>query len=170
MAQFKVSGYFTPSADGKTLTLNDTSNYSNNDQGYTVGSMVSRNVQFLDSDGNVIASSAFTGTNLTLDLPVTKDIYVEADMNFATANGSLPTTIVDYVSTALYSIAQRNMALKLNCACASKGKLCDNMVKARECANAATSFNLVGDAGDAQKMIDAANAFLSEATKCNCGC
>lgn len=89
MANFEASFSITSSADGKLLTVSDTSAYIVNDQGLTIADFLSRIVTILDSAGTLVATIDL-GTELTVTYVIEADIW---------ANATLTLTGLDLVAT-----------------------------------------------------------------------
>lgn len=85
MAIFAASFTLVQSSDGLTLSFADTSNYITNDQGYVVGSFSSRQLVLLDGNGAAIETVSL-GTDLTAEINITADVWVNATLNLTGIN------------------------------------------------------------------------------------
>lgn len=81
MAAFAPNATGSQSADGFTATFTDESPYGigNNDENYVITDFV-RAFILTDAFGNTLATLPLTGTNLSVNYPLTKDLWISADL------------------------------------------------------------------------------------------
>lgn len=115
MAAFAANATGSQSADGKTLTLTDLSNYTSNTENYTIADFITRQFILKDSAGNTLATLNL-GSDLSVDYQLTKDQYIEATLNLA---GVAPYTKV--IDLPLQRITQNiyRTLLASGCCCQS---------------------------------------------------
>lgn len=104
------------SADGKTLTLIDSSDYTTGDI-----SAYNRRVELYtgrDGTGALIASIPFVGNNLSVDYTITKDAYYSARLIW-TGTPFVTSVVTNFVLTQ-FEYNQLNKFLNKGCGCGSK--------------------------------------------------
>lgn len=151
-----VSGSVSQSTDGTILQFMDTST------GITV---TSRSLSVYDSNG-VVVNTYNMGTNLTQNVPITKDVYYSF---LLTLNGN-QTGTVNYLSTRQYDLQALTIEQKISCNCATSNSLCTNATKALLAKSWAITYLLFGQGQNAQRNIDSANAYIAMAVNNNCNC
>lgn len=162
LSDFTPAATATQSADGKTLNLQDTSNYGSNTQGYTTANFSSRYFTITDVDGAPLpgAPVVMAGSNLAAALALIKDQMAFLVLNL-TGQGGVGNYATPPVKIPLDRIAKnlyRNM-LQQGC--------CANRVIDQRLAFADIYFEgcdieaLAGNAAEFNTDIDAVNSYLN---------
>lgn len=165
MPAFTPSVSLSQSASGETIIVTDTSNYSDNTDGVTLGNIVSRVDSITDGLGNSIQVVIFGAGLLTATFQITKDYYLANQLTFTLANSSTRTGSDNFGAFNFYNNAAREVARKLR-GCANT-KLCNAAVKANLSYNEAVTALLFGVPSESQNAIDDANALINSE---DCGC
>lgn len=165
MAAFTPSVSLQQSADGATVIITDTSNYSSNSDGVTLLNIVSRVDTIQDGLGNVIQTVTFGSGLLTATITITKDYYAVNNLTFTIAGGATRTAVDNTLLPNFYNNAAREVSRSLrscnNC------NLYTSAVKADLAYSEAQTAALFGVASEAQNAIDDANALIALE---DCGC
>ncbi len=154
MAAFTPAYSIVQSADGKTLTLTDLTNWVANDENYQITDFV-RSVLLNDAFDEEIATVEFAGTDLVETYTLIADKWVNSFFNIVGApTFNLP--VQKYAFYRQFQIAYRN-AIRSGCGCGKRGiDLCsvDAFITTAEFAIP------VGNGVEFQNDIDAANLYL----------
>jgi len=165
MAVFQPSVSLSQSADGSTVIITDTSNYSDNTDGVTLGNIGSRIDTITDGLGNDIAVVTFAPSYLTAQITITKDYYLHNALVFTLQGGSQVTGTENALMDNFYNNAAREVSRKLRCCTCHK--LCNAAVKADLAHSEAVTATLFDVPSEAQNAIDDANALINLE---ECGC
>ncbi len=165
MPAFQPSVELSQSADGSTIVVTDTSNYTDNTDGVTLGNILSRVDTITDGLGNSIQVVVFGVGLLTSSFQITKDYYLSNQLTFTLADSSTKTGTDAFGAYNFYNNKAREVSRKLR-GCAN-GKLCNAAVKANLAYNEAVTALLFGVPSEAQNAIDDANTLINSE---DCGC
>lgn len=165
MPVFQPSVSLSQSADGATITVTDTSNYSNNSDNVSLGNILSRVDAIVDGLNNPVQTITFGVGALTATFPITKDYYLANSLVFTLADSSTRTGTENFLAANFYLNAAREVSRALRCC--PNDKLCNNAVKADLAYNEAVTATLFLVPSEAQDAIDDANALISME---GCGC
>ena len=159
MAIFKPSIQVSFDVTGTIATFTDTSNYSVSNP-VTLGNVLSRTVTVKDGNTNTIATLVFTALATTITLAVTKDYYLNLNLDWQLADNSHVLNTINYLSTQIYDLAALSLSANTDCGCVSSASI-TNDLKANKCRQRAVTAFQFGYAPKAQVLIDAANALIS---------
>lgn len=157
---------FTPSllveqsADGKTITYTNTSNFLTNDQGFIESNFTTNQLVLSDAFGSIISTTSFptSGTNKNKIIhTITKDQWIDARLNLAGV-----ATYTKLVRSGFYRIYQQAAKPFLEAGCCHM-KHCDAFGKSQMFRDAAVDCIPIADTIEFQANIDAANAYLKTA-------
>jgi len=165
MPAFAPSVELSQSASGETVTITDTSNYSDNTDSVTLGNIISRVDTITDGLGNAIQVVTFGAGLLTASITVTKDYYLHNALAFTIPGPTVKTGTDNFLAANFYNNTAREVSRKLRC-CNCKN-LCNAAVKADLCYNEAVTATLFGVPSEAQNAIDDANSLINSE---ECGC
>lgn len=165
MATFVPSVSLSQSADGATVIITDTSDYSGASEGVTLGNIVSRIDTIQDGLGNIIQTVTFGAGLLTATITITKDYYVSNNLTFTIAGGGVRSGLENTLLPNFYRNAAREVARSLRCC--NSCNLCTSATKADLAYNEALTAAEFGVASEAQYAIDDANALIVLE---ECGC
>lgn len=165
MPVFQPSVSLSQSADGGTITVTDTSNYSNNSDGVTLANILNRIDTIQDGLGNAVQVVVFGTGLLTASFTITKDYYLNSSLLFTLANSTTKTGIDNFLASNFYSNKAREVSRSLKCC--SGNSLCNSAVKADLCYSEAITATLFNVASEAQNAIDNANSLIAVE---DCGC
>lgn len=158
MAAFAASFEILQSSDGLTLTINDTSNYTVNDEDYVIADFLSREVLLLDAYGDEITTIDL-GSLLTADYAITRDTWVNGTLNLTGVD-----PVPDYTKNLLFPFDRitKNLYRAL-----LKNGCCSNILNEQALSAADRFFRgseisaISGDGPGFQSDIDAAYAYLN---------
>ena len=157
MAIFAAAFSLTQSSEGLTLAFTDTSNYNTSDPVITLADFSSRQLVLLDSSGSSIETIAL-GSNLSANIDITSDIWVNATLNLT---GISP--VGNYTKNLLFPFDRitKNLYRK-----ALKGGCCSNPLVDNALSEADLFFRgagisaISGDGPGWQDDISSAYAYL----------
>jgi len=162
MATFASTQDFTvaQSADCTTLTFTDTSNYTSNDEGWTIGSFTNRRFLIYNSDG-VLINTINLGASLTGTYTLTVDKMLSVTLSCTPPAGPPITKTRSVLSTCFLQLCFAELVANTDCgcggSCGSGG--CQNVesdkVKLLQNIKAAEVFALYSNPVLAQKQLDA---------------
>lgn len=161
MPAFAPSSSLQQSADGATVVLTDTSNYSSNSDGVTIDNIGVRTYVITDGNGDAITNGTFAGVGLTKTFNLDADAYLHTALSFVLASSVVKTGSSNYLAENYYNSALVKIAKKLKCDCGCSD-ICDNTLKAMACKEAAVFYYLYGFAENAQEMITDANTLIND--------
>lgn len=168
MSAFLPSVSIAQSADGTTITATDNSPYGANDQAYVLSSFSSRVLTVKDSLGNVLQTLTFAAGATTVSFTLTKDLYLEFDLNWTTPTPLSYTNVVYYLCVQYYINAQAAYAAMLVPGCTIDPNQMAMANQADQCYDAAVfKLTLSGTGVDCQTLIDAANALMAAVVALN---
>lgn len=160
MATFTASLSVSQSADCKTQTYTDTSNYVTNDQSYTTASFVTRVFKFYNSVDVLVDTKTMVGGALTVTQTLTSDQWTSARLeltltgsptvSFTKTNSVLSTCFLKLCFSEL--VAETDCGCNDNCNCNSTDS---DKIKILENIKAAEIFATYDNAVLAQKQLDA---------------
>lgn len=166
MAAFAASVELSQSADGSTITVTDTSNYSSNTDSVSLGNIISRVDTITDGLGNLIQTVTFGAGLLTASFAVTKDYYLHNVLAFTIPGPTVRTGTDNFLADNYYNNAAREVSRRLRCCDCTK--LCNAAVKADLAHSEAVTATLFGVPSEAQYSIDAANLLITSEEDCGC--
>lgn len=162
MATFTASLSVSQSADCKTQTFTDTSNYTSNDQSYTTASFVTRVFKFYNSVDVLVDTKTMTGSALTVTHSLTSDQWVSAKLELYLTGNS--TTTPDFtktnsvLSTCFLKLCFSELVAETDCGCNDNcncNSTDSDKIKILENIKAAEIFATYDNAVLAQKQLDA---------------
>jgi hypothetical protein len=169
MATFAADQDFTvaQSANCTTYTLTDTSNYTDNDESYTINSFSDRRFLIYDST-NTLIDTISLGINLTATYALTKDEMLIIVLSCTpTATGEPINKTHSVLSTCFLELAFANIVSQSDCDCGcSGGSSCDcdstskDKITLLEYIKAAQIFAEYSNPVSAQKQLDAGNVLV----------
>lgn len=162
---FVPSVTLSQSASGDTVTVTDTSPYSTNTDGVTLGNIILRQDVVTDGLGNLINTVTFPAGELTTTFTITKDYYLNNALSFTIVGPTIKTGTDNYLAANFYNNATREVSRKLRCCNCSH--LCNSAVKADLAYNEALTATMFNVPSEAQNAIDDANSLI---TSEECGC
>jgi hypothetical protein len=169
MATFASTQEFTvaQSADCTTYTLTDTSNYTTNNEGYTINSFSNRSFLIYDST-NTLISTINLGLNLTATYTLTQDEMLIIVLSCTpTSTGVAITKSHSVLSTCFLELAFAEIVSESECSCGCNGGnscTCDstssNTITLLQYIRAAEIFAEYSNPVAAQKQLDAGTALV----------
>ena len=165
MPVFTPSVSLSQSADGSTVIITDTSNYTDNSDGVTINNIISRVDVLQDGLGNVINTVTFGAGLLTATINITKDYYVSNNLTFTIPGPATRTAVDNTLLPNFYRNAAREVSRKLRCC--NCNNLCNSAAKADLGYSEAVTAAEFGVASEAQYSIDDANSLINLE---DCGC
>jgi hypothetical protein len=169
MATFASTQEFTvaQSADCTTYTLTDTSNYTSNNEGYTINSFSNRSFLIYDST-NTLISTINLGLNLTATYTLTQDEMLIIVLSCTpTSTGVAITKSHSVLSTCFLELAFAEIVSETECGCGCSGGnscSCDsassNTITLLQYIRAAEIFAEYSNPVAAQKQLDAGTALV----------
>lgn len=155
MADFIPSTSASQSADGLTVTFIDSSDYINNNQGYTKSDFTTNTLVIKDAYGEVLQTSSFLYTD-TITYKQTSDHWFTTERVLA--------GIADYSRTQkfpLRRITTNKMETVLGSGCCQGATNAKNLCEANAYVIGAIDAAPSGNSVAWQRFIDAANSFLN---------
>lgn len=146
----------TVSSDGLTLTIEDQSNYTDNDESLVISSFTTREVVLLDAYGEDIATVSL-GSQLEVTATITADIWVNATL-------VLTGDSLNYTKNHLFGFDRitKNLFGELQIGgCCTNPTVENALMKATILFRGADEAELSGNGPAWQTDIDAAYAFLN---------
>jgi len=170
MATFASTQNFTvaQSANCTTYTLTDTSNYTTNDESYTINSFSDRRFLIYDSTSTLI-DTIVLGTNLTATYTLSQDEMLIIVLSCTpTSTGDPINKTHSVLSTCFLELAFAEIVSKSDCDCGGcgGGNSCDcnstskNKITLLEYIKAAQIFAEYSNPVAAQKQLDAGTALV----------
>ena len=170
MATFASTQEFTvaQSADCTTYTLTDTSNYTTNNEGYTINSFSNRSFLIYDST-NTLIDTINLGLNLTATYTLTQDEMLIIVLSCTpTSTGVAITKSHSVLSTCFLELAFAEIVSETECGCGCGGGGnscgCDstssNTITLLQYIRAAEIFAEYSNPVAAQKQLDAGTALV----------
>lgn len=173
MAVFAASFTVNQSADCTTLTLTDTSNYTDNSSSITLSTFETRQFIISNSDGAVISTINLTGGALVATYAITKDAWLSVELRLTDNTGPDFTKTNSVLSTCFLELCYSELVAKTDCDCSSScGGSCgcssveNDKVRLLQHIKAAEIFSDYSNPVLAQKQLDAGN-ILCEANENN---
>jgi len=162
MANFKQDFTITQSEDCTTLTLQDNSNFGDNDQNYTYSSFDTKNITLYDASNNVLAILPITdSTPVTTTIP--KDMYITFTYLLQSGTDTpLTKTYVKALSCFVEKKYGKVVANKYNgpdCDCSGEDNTDNVLISIEKGIFSAQIFASVGNGALSQSMLDYANSF-----------
>lgn len=149
----------TSSADGKTLTVTDTSNYTTNDEGLVIADFASRVVTIVDSAGTAVTTIDLA-SSLTATYATEVDLWANATLTL-TGSGEVAT----YTKNLIFPMSRitknkyREVLAENGCGCHNKN-VDYALMKADIFFRGAEIAEPAGEGIEWQTDIDSAYAFL----------
>jgi len=162
MEPFVPKVVITQSADGKTLTITDQSNFDTNTDGVSVGDISQFGISIFDKSSNLLQQLNMNYPTATY--AITRDLFLRFHLAYVDGATTYQAD-VKFLSTQFYSIAERKVAAKIACDCGCNDLLCYPASKALQNKNAAITAFLTGDDVSAQQAIHDANTLIQQALK-----
>lgn len=170
MATFAADQNFTvdQSANCTTYTLTDTSNYTDNDEGYIISSFSNRSFLIYDSTSTLI-DTIVLGENLTATYTLTQDEMLSIVLSCTpTSTGEPITKTHSVLSTCFLELAFAELVSQTDCDCGCNGSGnscgCDSTsndkITLLEYIKAAQIFAEYSNPVAAQKQLDAGTALV----------
>ena len=174
MAIFSASFTVSQSADCKTLTFTDTSNYSSNDSSITISSFSTGTRQFIvkDVNGLVLQTIDMLISEFTKTYTLTVDAWVSVELKLVTNASVTYTTTHSVLSTCFLELCYSELVAKTDCDCScGGGSSCggcggDDKLRLLEHIKAAEIFAEYSNPVLAQKQLDA-GTLICEASQNN---
>jgi hypothetical protein len=173
MAIFSASFTVSQSADCKTLTFTDTSNYSSNDSGITISSFSTGTRQFIvkSSTGAVLQTINMLISEFSKTFTLTVDAWVSVELKLVTNASVTYTKTNSVLSTCFLELCYSELVAKTDCDCSCSGSSCggcggDNKTRLLQHIKAAEIFSEYSNAVLAQKQLDA-GTLICEASQNN---
>ena len=160
MATFTASLSVSQSADCKTQTYTDTSNYGSNDQSYTTSSFVTRVFKFYNSVDVLVDTKTMVGSALTVTQTLTSDQWTSARLELTLTGASTPsfTKTNSVLSTCFLKLCFSELVAETDCGCNDNcncNSTDSDKIKILENIKAAEIFATYNSAVLAQKQLDA---------------
>jgi len=157
MAAFKQDFSISQSNDCITVTLADTSNFGDNDEGYVYSTFTTKQITVYDSNNTII------GTPITIvdDTPVTftldKDRYIQ--LVYTLSNDTLDLNLTKkLILTCYVELKFGQQFASGDCGCTSDD---DTECKTLKALKAADIFGRRGNGVKSQDAIDLANIYIN---------
>lgn len=144
-----ASGEVIPTIGGLVLTYLDTGSY---------GTIVSRTLNVLDANGNLVAGPINMGTNLSTEINITFDQWLQFICVVVDNTGTFTAT-VDYLAEGIYTQAFLNQMVSLGCQC-QRNAFCD-LFKAELSFVSAERYAVSGLGIPASQLILGANIYVN---------
>jgi len=161
MTPFALAIGKSQSADCKTLTVWDNSNWTSNTQNYIKANSV-RKIKFLDADGVLLQpETTLSNTIINVNLPMTVDLYVEVVL---TVSGEVSGVIQSRFFLSCYfnkKAAQLTSESKCGCGCDDTKGECE-IARARNRVFSAVTHATYGAGKIAQELLTSANDILND--------
>lgn len=155
MAVFAAAFTATQSSTGLVITITDTSNYSTNDQGYTMSDFTTREFILTDYAGAALETIPIPDGETVVTYDITSDEWINITLNLA--------GVASYTKYQRYpfdriTINKLEEALIQGCCQSAKNK--SNLCMANAFINGAQYVAPLGNASKFNQNITAANSYL----------
>lgn len=164
MAEFKISIGTIQSADCKTLTVSDNSNWNDNDEGYVKGDFI-RTFDLIDSNDEVVKSIVLSGTDIA-SFTQERDSYYKVKLTVENS----PILLEDHVTLVLSCFFNRKAATASanteDCGCDNSDEM--NIAVARNKVFSAETMAVYKSGSKSQDLLDHANVIIDELINKKC--
>lgn len=166
MATFAAAFTVGQSADCKTLTLTDTSNYVTNTQAYTTASFGTRVFKLYNSVGALVDTLPMLGTDLDVTYTLVQDEWLSAVLELYLGVDVVVDFTVTHsiLSTCFLKLCFSELMAESECGCGCSGgscscdSTCNDTVRILQYIKAAEIFAEYSNAVSAQRQLDAGTA------------
>lgn len=157
MAAFLQDFSITQSNDCETVTFADTSNFSDNDEGYSYATFTTKTIGVYDQDNNLIGDLIDIVNSTPVTFTLDKDRYLH--LVYTLSNDTLDLEKVKNILLTCYiELKYGEAVVSQDCNCGCGGE--DNLCKVLKAMKAADIFARRGNAIKSQDSIDLANEYI----------